>query len=186
MIKYLYLTVAVMLIITGWMLKSKFHTCPIPEVITDTLTVYEVVIDQQVKPIFIEIKDTVITFQTDTIFKDIPLYVAQMDSVYKDSLLTLKVKYISPSPLDKRSFFSIDAKVREKIITQTFIEKETVTFNADFFFEGSVRVDTSLSYSLMAGIYPVSFKYLKSYIKAGIIYHDKPIGQAELGLRIEF
>lgn len=109
-----------------------------------------------------------------------------MDSVYKDSLLNLKVKYISPSPLDKRSFFSIDAKVREKIITNTVYQAEQITFNPDFFFEGSVRVDTSISYVLTAGVYPISYKYLKSFIKAGAVYNQGWQAQAELGLRVEF
>ena len=186
MTKYVYITLAVMLIITGWMLKSKFHNCPTPVNVTDTLIVYEVVIDPQVIPVFkvkIE-KDTV--FSTDTLIIDKVQYIAQMDTTYKDSLLTLKVQYISPSPLDKRSFFSIDAKVREKIITPTIRNYQTVAYNPDFFFEGSIRADTALSYSLMAGVYPVSFKHVKSFVKAGIIYQNKPIGQGELGLRIEF
>ena len=175
-----------MLFIAGWMAKGKFHTCPIPEIRIDTVTVYEVVIDPQVVPIFkvkIE-KDTV--YSTDTLIIDKTQYIAQMDSVYKDSLLTLKVQYISPSPLDKRSYFSIDAKVKEKIVTRTIRDFRTVTFNPDFFFELGARVDTTISYVLSAGVYPISYKYVKSFIKAGALYNNGWHVQAELGTRIEF
>ena len=176
-----------MLFIAGWMAKGKFHTCPIPEIRIDTVTVYEVVIDPQIVPQFIEVvkKDTILLNDTIFIQENIN-YIAQMDSVYKDSLLTLKVQYISPSPLDKRSFFSIDAKVKEKIVTRTIRDFRTVTFNPDFFFELGARVDTTISYVLSAGVYPISYKHVKSFIKAGALYNNGWHVQAELGTRIEF
>ena len=170
----------------GYFTHVKFHTCPVPEVQIDTVIQYEVVIDSQIKPEFIEkiVKDTV--YSTDTLIIDKTQYIAQMDSVYKDSLLTLKVQYISPSPLDKRSYFSIDAKVRERLITETVHIPEHVTYNPTFFLESGARVDTSLSYFIGVGVYPISYKYLKSYVKAGALYNNRWHGQAEAGIRVEF
>lgn len=97
-----------------------------------------------------------------------------------------KISFNSRIPLDPEGYFLDDLTVKQKIITNTITQTETITYNPDFFFEGSVRVDTSLTYSLMAGVYPVSYKYLKSFIKAGATYNERWRVQAELGARIEF
>ena len=182
-----YAIVVATIYFAGYFTHVKLHTCPIPEVQIDTLIQYEVVIDEKIVPVFktkIE-KDTV--YSTDTLIVDKVQYIAEMDTIYReDSLLTLKVQFISPSPLDKRSHFSIDAKVREKIITETVHISEQVTYNPTFFIESGARVDTTLSCFIGAGVYPISYKYLKSYVKVGALYNNRWHGQAEAGLRVEF
>ena len=172
--------------LAGYFTHVKFHTCPVPEVQIDTVIQYEVVIDEKIVPVFHTSvkKDTV--FYTDTLIIDKTQYIAQMDTVYKDSLLALRVQYISPSPLDKRSYFSIDAKVRERLITETVHIPEHVTYNPTFFIEAGARVDEALSGFIGAGIYPISTKFYKSFVKIGASYNNKWLPVAEIGGRVEF
>lgn len=52
-------------------------------------------------------------------------YIAEIDTVYQDSLLTANVKYVSSVPLSENSYFDMKFKVRQKeVIKVITIEKE--------------------------------------------------------------
>jgi len=188
--KLLFYGLLILLIyLAGYFTHVKIHTCPIPEVRIDTVIQYEVVIDEKVVPIFkvkIE-KDTI--YSTDTlIIKERIDYIAEKDTVYKDSLLHLRVQYVSDIPLSQKSYFNLWSKVREREITETVHKTETVTYNPNFFVEGGGRVGTEFNYYLMAGINLISFRHLKvpiyyelEYVPDGSTTHSM-----KFGTRIEF
>ena len=188
--KLLFYGLLILLIyLAGYFTHIKIHTCPIPEVRIDTVIQYEVVIDEKVVPIFkvkIE-KDTI--YSTDTlIIKERIDYIAEKDTVYKDSLLHLRVQYVSDIPLSQKSYFNLWSKVREREITETVHKTETVTYNPNFFVEGGGRVGTEFNYYLMAGINLISFRHLKvpiyyelEYVPDGSTTHSM-----KFGTRIEF
>lgn len=94
---------------------------------TDTVDKYQVNTIERFYPKFYTIHDTVLNefSRIDTIYLDTNqspsrgLYVAQMDTVGKDSSYTLSVKFNSPIQLDTRSFFSYNLGIRERIIKET-------------------------------------------------------------------
>jgi hypothetical protein len=186
--KYLFYSIIfVAIYFAGYFTHVKLHTCPIPEVQIDTVIQYEIVIDEKIIPVFkvrVE-KDTV--YSTDTLIIDKTQYIAQMDTVYKDSLLALRVQYISPSPLDKRSYFNIDARVKEKIITNTVYNTETITYNPTFFIDGGVRIDTTLNYFIGAGVNIVSYKHLEVPLKYEYSTNtQRPNHSVEASIKIKF
>lgn len=82
---------------------------------------------------YIEVKDTLLVpkfitkhiTKTDTlkvadsiyIWKDVQ-YIAQIDTVLKDSLLSGSIQFVSPVKLHPASYFNLDLKVKEKIIKE--------------------------------------------------------------------
>lgn len=55
------------------------------------------------------------------------IYVALLDTLLYDSLLHLRVKYNSRLPLDIQSYFSLDARLKERMVVQKetiFVEKD--------------------------------------------------------------
>jgi len=188
--KLLFYGLLILLIyLAGYFTHVKIHTCPIPEVRIDTVIQYEVVIDEKVVPIFkvkIE-KDTI--YSTDTlIIKERIDYIAEKDTVYKDSLLQANIKFNSRIVLDPEAYFNLKFKVRERTITETVHVTEQVTYNPNFFVEGGGRVGTEFNYYLMAGINLISFRHLKvpiyyelEYVPDGSTTHSM-----KFGTRIEF
>ena len=188
--KLLFYGLLILLIyLAGYFTHVKIHTCPIPEVRIDTVIQYEVVIDEKVVPIFkvkIE-KDTI--YSTDTlIIKERIDYIAEKDTVYKDSLLHLRVQYISDIPLSPKSYFNLWSKVKERAITERIIEREQVTYNPNFFVEGGGRVGTEFNYYLMAGINLISFRHLKMplYYELEHVPDGSTTHSMKFGTRIEF
>lgn len=110
----------------GWSVKPD-KDCPEP----NTLIEYRYVTktDTLVKPIFKTIvkKDTI--KYRDTLFiHEETNYIAEIDTTYKDSLLTAKIQYVSDIPLSLKSYFNLDFKVKEKIVTNTIVEQEEAGF----------------------------------------------------------
>ena len=62
------------------------------------------------------------------VIRDVMQYIAEVDTTYKDSSLTAKIQFVSDIMLSKKSYFNLDFKVREKIITKTIIQTEDVGF----------------------------------------------------------
>ena len=186
---YFYGLLTLLIYLAGYFTHVKIHTCPIPEARIDTVIQYEVVIDEKVVPIFkvkIE-KDTI--YSTDTlIIKERIDYIAEKDTVYKDSLLHLRVQYVSDIPLSQKSYFNLWSKVREREITETVHKTETVTYNPNFFVEGGGRVGTEFNYYLMAGINLISFRHLKVliYYELEHVPDGSTTHSMKFGTRIEF
>jgi hypothetical protein len=91
-------------------------------------------------------------------------------------------------PLDPEGYFLDDFTVTERIITNTVVEKEVVTYNPRFFLGGAVRVDETLDYTVYGGVNLLSFRHLKSYLQTGAVY-DTEEGwhiEVEAGIKIEF
>lgn len=110
----------------GWSVKPD-KDCPEPN--TTTKYIYVTQTDTLVKPIFKTIvkKDTI--KYRDTLFiHEETNYIAEIDTTYKDSLLTAKIQYVSDIPLSLKSYFNLDFKVREKTITNTIVEYEEAGF----------------------------------------------------------
>ena len=127
--KTILITIAISLIIggfVGWSLKPD-KDCP--DVKPNTLIEYRYIdkIDTVFIPKFYTQKDTVIISQLDTFYVETK-YIAEADTTFEDSSLSLNVKYISDIPLSDKSFFNMRFKVREKIITNTIIQTEDVGF----------------------------------------------------------
>jgi hypothetical protein len=127
--KTILITIAISLIIggfVGWSLKPD-KDCP--DVKPNTLIEYRYIdkIDTVFIPKFYTQKDTVIISQLDTFYVETK-YIAEADTTFEDSSLSLNVKYISDIPLSDKSFFNMRFKVREKIITNTVIQTEDVGF----------------------------------------------------------
>jgi hypothetical protein len=55
------------------------------------------------------------------------IHVASLDTLLYDSLLHLSVKYNSQIPLDTRSYFSLEARLKER----TVVQKETIFVEKD-------------------------------------------------------
>ena len=110
----------------GWSLKPD-KDCP--DVKPNTLIEYRYIdkIDTVFIPKFYTQKDTVIISQLDTFYVETK-YIAEADTTFEDSSLSLNVKYISDIPLSDKSFFDMRFKVREKIVTNTVIQTEDVGF----------------------------------------------------------
>ena len=175
--------------LAGYFTHVKIHTCPIPEARIDTVIQYEVVIDEKVVPKYYTIvkKDTV--WLPDTIIvTETTDYIAEKDTVYKDSLLHLRVQYVSDIPLSQNSYFNLWSKVKEKTITERIIEREQVTYNPNFFIEGGGKVGTEFRYYLNAGIYVFSFRHIKMplYYEYQVVPEGKPVHSMKFGTRIEF
>jgi len=85
--------------------------------------------DTLIVPIFKTVvqKDTISYIDTVFIHTNIN-YIAEVDTTYEDSTLSAHVQYVSPIPLSPKSYFNLDFKVREKIITNTVIQTEDVGF----------------------------------------------------------
>ena len=127
--KTILITIAISLIIggfVGWSLKPD-KDCP--DVKPNTLIEYRYIdkIDTVFIPKFYTQKDTVIISRLDTFYVETK-YIAEADTTFEDSSLSLNVKYISDIPLSDKSFFNMRFKVREKIITNTIIQTEDVGF----------------------------------------------------------
>ena len=105
----------------GWSLKPD-KKCP--EAQTKIEYKYVTATDTIIIPKFYTKKDTIKITQLDTFYID-NQYIAEVDTTFSDSLLTAKIKYISDIPLSLKSYFDLNFKVREKIITKTIeVEKE--------------------------------------------------------------
>ena len=110
----------------GWSLK------PNPNPIKpDTLIEYKYIekTDTLIVPKFKTITKRDTIKYLDTIFvHNETQYVAQVDTTYEDSTLTASVQFISPIPLSPKSYFNMNFKVRERIITNTVVQVEEVGF----------------------------------------------------------
>ena len=188
--KLLFYGLLILLIyLAGYFTHVKIHTCPIPEARIDTVIQYEVVIDEKVVPKYYTIvkKDTV--WLPDTIIvTETTDYIAEKDTVYKDSLLHLRVQYVSDIPLSQNSYFNLWSKVKEKTITERIIERKQVTYNPNFFIEGGGKVGTEFKYYLNAGINLMSFRHIKMpiYYEYENTPEGKPKHSMKFGTRIEF
>lgn len=101
--------------------------CPEP----NTLVEYRYLerVDTLIVPKFKTIIRTDTLKYRDTLFiHNETNYIAEIDTAYEDSSLTAKVQYVSDIPLSKKSYFNLDFKVREKIITKTIIQTEAAGF----------------------------------------------------------
>lgn len=198
-----YALIVIGVFITGWMARGKFYPCPEPEIINDTTSAW---IPQPADTSGYE--PQIIIFQKeaneDSIYqaakewwkkqlKPDTVYIAGIPAYGYSALLRLNkpnvkgtISFNSRIPLDPEGYFIDSLIIKEKTITQTFIEKETVTFNPDFFAEGSVRVNTDISYFIGVGVYPISYKHLESSIKAGAVYNKGWGVEAEFSTRIKF
>jgi len=85
--------------------------------------------DTLIVPIFKTVvqKDTISYIDTVFIHTNIN-YIAEIDTTYEDSTLTAHVQYVSPIQLSPKSYFNLDFKVREKIITNTVVQTREVGF----------------------------------------------------------
>lgn len=98
-------------------------------VVTDTIHTTKYLTIERVKPVFTVDTVEVYIDSKDTASKEnrAPVFTASLDTAMFDSSLSLEVKYHSLIPLDKRSYFNITAKLKERKVIQTekiYFEKE--------------------------------------------------------------
>lgn len=97
----------------------------------DTLIEYRYTekIDTLIVPKFKTITKSDTIKYLDTIFVHNEIqYIAEVDTFYQDSTLSAKIQYVSPIPLSPKSYFNMDFKTRETIITNTVVQVEEVGF----------------------------------------------------------
>ena len=112
----------------GWSLKPD-KECP--DTKPNTLIEYRYIdkTDTLIIPKFKTIikKDT-LRFRDTVFVHNETNYVAEHDTTYEDSSLTAHVQFVSPIPLDRRSYFNMKFGLREKTITNTIVQTEDVGF----------------------------------------------------------
>ena len=110
----------------GYSIKPE-KDCPEPNTLIEYRYITQT--DTLVIPKFKTIVKTDTLKYRDTLFiHNETNYIAEIDTTYNDSSLTAKIQYVSDIPLSQKSYFNLDFKVREKIITKTIIRTEDVGF----------------------------------------------------------
>lgn len=113
-------------IFIGWGIKPT-PKCPEPKTEVDTVYTTITIRDTIYKPKFYTTKDTVIITQLDTFYIE-NYYVAEVDTVFEDDLLSGKVSYISDIPLSKDSYFKMNFNVKTKEVIKTITIPEEPSF----------------------------------------------------------
>lgn len=117
----------------GWSLKPD-KDCPNTK--PETVVEYRYIdkTDTLVVPKFRTIvKNDTISFRDTVFIHSETNYIAEVDTIYEDSSLTAKIQYVSPIPLSMESYFNLNFKIKEKVITNTIIETEEASFWDDRF-----------------------------------------------------
>lgn len=134
--KTILITIAISLLIggfIGWSLKPD-KDCP--DVKPDTLIEYRYITkhDTLVIPKFrtVVYNDTISYIDTVFVHTNVN-YIAEIDTTYEDSSLTAKVQFISDIPLSKKSYFDLKFNLREKTITNTVTVEKDKSFWDDRF-----------------------------------------------------
>ena len=108
--------------------KSKARTQIIRD--TDTVVTYRTIQDIQIIPKYTTIYKTDSVKITDTLFVFDTSYVASLDTVYEDDTAKLRVDFVSPIPLSKKSYFNLDLEVKkEMVFVPTYIKDESFWSN---------------------------------------------------------
>jgi hypothetical protein len=97
---------------------------------TDTIITYRTIKDIQIIPKYTTIYKTDSIKTTDTLFVFDTSYVASMDTTYESDLAKLKVQYVSPIPLSKKSYFNLDLEVKKELVfVPTYVQDESFWHN---------------------------------------------------------
>ena len=197
----LYSVSILIIFFAGYFFHVKIHTCPIPEVGIDTSNQYVDISDtSRYEPQIIIFERPV---NEDSIYQAAKiwwqnqtkpetanghLYIASKDTVYGDSTLQANIQFNSRIVLDPEAYFNLKFKVREKIITNTVYNTETVTYAPKFFIEGGARFGSTFCYFIQTGINLVNYRHLRvpiyyefEHIPEGVTTHS-----VRFGTRIEF
>lgn len=113
-------------IFIGWGIKPT-PKCPEPQVKIDTVYNTITIRDTIYKPKFYTIKDTIRITQLDTFYIE-NQYIAEVDTVFEDDLLSGKVSFISNLPLSQDSYFKMSFNVKTKEVIRTITIPEEPSF----------------------------------------------------------
>ena len=92
---------------------------------TDTVVTYRTIQDIQIIPKYTTIYKTDSVKITDTLFVFDTSYVASLDTTYEDDTAKLRVDFVSPIPLSKKSYFNLDLEVKkEMVFVPTYVKDD--------------------------------------------------------------
>lgn len=113
-------------IFIGWGIKPTPEPVK-PEIRVDTVYTAITIRDTIYKPRFYNTKDTIYITQLDTFYIE-NYYVAEVDTVFEDDLLSGKVSFISDIPLSQDSYFKMSFNVKTKEVIRTITIPEEPSF----------------------------------------------------------
>jgi len=83
---------------------------------TDTVVTYRTIQDIQIIPKYTTIYKTDSVKITDTLFVFDTSFVASLDTVVENEDAKLRVDFVSPIPLSKKSYFNLDLEVKKEMV----------------------------------------------------------------------